>query len=110
MKIYFEDGELNREFKYDFIVDAKYGYTQNDCMLYYIKEEFYDDVSVYTNSLVALSNLYAWNNELKVPEIYLVRNNDFVRVDKLTNRELREGHNIRKMFMSGEFGMQYDKV
>ena len=106
MKIYFEDGELNRsqseEFKYDYLVDAKYGYTQNDSALYGYMHSNYDAV-IYTNSLVALNNKYAWNEELGVPEIYLPKNGEFIRIDRLTGRLLREGHNILKMFMAGEF-------
>lgn len=106
MKIYFEDGELNRSisltFDYDRVVDAKYGFTDNVRALNAI--QFYDnESSVYTNSLVALDNRLAWNKELKVPEIYLFRDGKPVRVDELTNRELREGHNILKMYISGEF-------
>ena len=106
MKIYFEDGELNRPisitFDYDRVVDAKYGFTHNDMMLDGIK--CYDNnASVYTNSLVALDNRLVWNEELGVPEIYLWRGNEFVRIDKLTNRQLKEGHNIMKMYIAGEF-------
>ena len=106
MKIYFEDGKLYRpnsiDFKYSYIVDAGCGYSKNDSLLRFIK--FIDnDASVYTNSLIALDNRLAWNKELKVPEIYLVRDDEFVRIDELTARELREGHNIMKMYISGEF-------
>ena len=106
MKIYFEDGELNRSisttFDYDHVVDAKYGFTHNDKIFDAI-QSYDSESSVYTNSLVALNNRLAWNKELGVPEIYLFRNGKFVRIDELTNRELREGHNILKMYISGEF-------
>lgn len=106
MKIYFEDGQLHRpnsiNFKYHYLVDARYGYTSNAALLNCIKN-LDNDVSVYTNSVVALNNDFAWNDVLKVPEIYLVKEDEFIRIDKLTDRELREGHNIMKMYMSGEF-------
>ena len=106
MKIYFEDGELHRpnniDFKYKYIVDAGSGYSNNDALLRVIK--FTDnDASVYTNSLVALDNGFAWNEELKVPEIYLVRDDKFIRIDELTEKELRKAHNIMKMYMAGVF-------
>lgn len=107
MKIYFEDGQLHRpnsvDFRYHYMVDAGLGFKQNDAFLNFIK--FTDNnASVYTNSLVALDNRLAWNEELNVPEVYLVRDDKFVRIDELTNRQLREGHNIMKMYIAGEFG------
>ena len=108
MKIYFEDGELRHHtqipFKPDLVIQAGLGVNQNIDML----DLFYKhqpDAIVYTNSIFAFSNFYAWNKELKVPEIYIRAGEHmvFVRIDKLTNRELREGHNLGKMYISGEF-------
>ena len=106
MKVYFEDGKLTKpnsiDFKYGYIVDAGNGFTQNDAFLDFIK--FTDDnASVYTNSLVALDNRLAWNEELGVPEIYLWRNDKFVRIDQLTIRDLRRPHYIQMMYIAGEF-------
>lgn len=106
MKIYFEDGELHRpnsiDFKYNYIIDAGRGYSKNNSLLELIKLVD-DNATVYTNSLIALNNKFAWNEELEVPEIYLIRDDKFVRIDELTERLLREGHNIMKMYISGEF-------
>ena len=106
MKIYFEDGELYRpnsiNFTYDYLIDARYGYTSNDTLLRAIRT-YNDNSSVYTNSIIALSNIFAWNKELEVPEIYLVRDGKFVRIDELTNKWLRESHNIMKLYMAGHF-------
>lgn len=108
MKIYFEDGKLDQmiknEINCDFSIDAKNGYSFCEDRLE-ITKHFYPNCTIYTNSLVALCNIYVWNDELKVPELYL-RHKDtmkWMRVDKLTPRELRQGHNLMKMYMSGEF-------
>jgi hypothetical protein len=106
MKVYFEDGKLTKpnsiDFKYSYIVDAGNGFTQNDVMFDFI--QFSDNnASVYTNSLVALDNRLVWNEELEVPELYLWRNDKFVRIDKLTNRQLKRGHNLERMYIAGEF-------
>lgn len=108
MKIYFEDGELRRDdqlpFDADFYVRADRGVTKNIEWLDYISE-CNPNCTVYTNSIFAFNNIYAWNEELKAPEIYIRAGEHmvFTRIDKLTNRELRQGHNLAKMYVSGEF-------
>lgn len=109
MKIYFEDGRLkgaeDLPFKYDHKIDAGQGYSVCD----YALEQLmvccrYQDV-VYTNFVPALSNKYAWNPELKVSEIYIRdKDGDFVLIDTLTEREIRQAHNIMHMYMANEFG------
>lgn len=112
MKIYFEDGEL---LKPDFIeapiihvIDAKYGFLKNQEALDWYNDHYSDGTGyIYTNSLVALSNEYCWNDELKVPELYIrpgAGRKDFVRVDKLTHKALRQAHNLRRMYMANTFG------
>ena len=109
MKIYFEDGELRSSFQLPFSdyykVDASKGFLENQSKLDTIREKDYN-ATIYTNSLIALSNEYAWNKELKVPEIYIRAGEHmvFTRIDKLTTRLLREGHNLMKMYMANEFG------
>ena len=108
MKIYFEDGELRHNtqipFEPDLVVRASSGVSQNIEMLnLFTKHQ--PDATVYTNSIIAFSNIYAWNKELKVPEVYIRAGEhmSFIRIDKLTARELREGHNLAKMYIAGEF-------
>lgn len=108
MKIYFEDGELRHYtqiiFEPDLVIQANLGVSQNIDMLdWYIKHK--PDIIVYTNSILALNNKYAWNKELKLPEIYIRAGKHmvFTRIDKLTNRELKQGHNLAKMYIAGEF-------
>ena len=108
MKIYFEDGMLVTSGYLPFAdhckVDAKYGVRSNLAQLDTL-QECEPNTIVYTNQIIALNNEYAWNEELKVPEIYIRAGEHmiFTRIDKLTTRELREGHNIAKMWISGEF-------
>ena len=108
MKIYFEDGELVTSgylpIDYYVTVNASQGVSRNMAVLDDLMEDE-PDATVYTNSIIALSNEYAWNEELKVPEIYIRAGEHmiFTRIDKLTTRQLREGHNIAKMWISGEF-------
>lgn len=106
MKIYFEDGELIKEnipCDCNNVIDARWGFSYCVDVLERIKRYAYN-YNVYTNSIISLDNRYAWNKELEVPEIY-IRNKDgvFTRIDKLTDRWLREGHNIMKMYIAGEF-------
>ena len=115
MKIYFEDGELRHEYIHELyfvlkvaasaktfeVLDASHGVgAVKNALNVFVKNSV-----VYTNSLIALDNKYAWNKELGVPEVYLRDNNfDWVRIDELTDRELREGHNLMKLYLAGEFG------
>jgi hypothetical protein len=108
MKIYFEDGELMHYSvlpimpKYE--VHADKGVTDNIELLDLILEKDPDAV-VYTNSIFAFNNMYAWNEELKAPEIFIRagESGQWVRIDKLTNRELRRAHNLANMYVAGEF-------
>lgn len=109
MKIYFEDGYLETDLSFlmvevDSIVDVTSGVSFNINTLDNLIRRNSDCV-VYTNSIFAFNNTYAWNKELKVPEIYIRagKNMIFTRIDKLTNRELREGHNLAKLYVNGEF-------
>lgn len=108
MKIYFEDGDLVNSIllpvHIDYKVDASRGVTANIDrldLLNYSKPE----AIIYTNSIFAFNNMYAWNEELKVPEIYIRAGEHmvFTRIDKLTNRELRRAHNLAHMYVAGEF-------
>ena len=112
MKVYFEDDMLlpkeRLTFEFDHRVDARFGYSDNERQLDAILQMHPNDV-IYTNSLIALDNLYAWNEKLKVPEIYIRAGEHmvFTRIDELTNRQLRQGHNIMKMYMANEFRKLY---
>lgn len=108
MKIYFEDGKLlnsiRLNFKYDFVIDAKNGYSFCKNALTMLTHS-YPECIVYTNSIIALDNLYAWNDELGVPEIFMRAGEHqvFHRIDELTQKELHKAHNIMKMYMGNAF-------
>ena len=117
MRIYFEDDVLLEEIlirdelsddlvdRKLYIVDAGKGPARCMHLADVIKKQENEKASVYTNSLELFSNVYAWNEQLKAPEIYVrhAQNKKFIRLDKLTPRELREAHNLQKLYLSGEF-------
>lgn len=108
MKIYFEDGTLRNPNQLptfvDFTIDATDGVSANFNMLNILQQRE-ENLTIYTNSIFAFNNQYVWNKELKVPEIYIRAGEHmmFTRIDELTERELREGHNLAKMYVAGEF-------
>ena len=108
MIIYFEDGSLNwpsKTLKHcDYVIDAGNGYSMNDCHLELI-QKLNPKAIIYTNSIVAFSNIYAWDEEAQVPQIY-IRNKEgiFTRIDEMTNRELKQGHNLWRLYEANEFG------
>ncbi len=108
MKIYFEDGELRKmnqlSFKPDTVINAASGVTACENLFKDLRER-HDESVVYTNSIIGFSNRYAWNDDLKVPEIYIRTGEHmtFTRIDKLTEREIRQAHNLGHMYMNGVF-------
>lgn len=117
MKILFYDGNLDQfsdrflhssGIKYEFPLTAANGYSSNVKALNDIVEDLGYNTTILTNSLVALDHRYGWNNEEGHTDIYFYveSKHDFVRCDKLTEREIHEGHNIMKMFMNNEFDIE----
>lgn len=108
MKVYFEDGQLLPQsmlpFKYNYKIDAANGYSCCDVMLRRISENDPKGV-IYTNMVTALSNFYAWDEELKAPEIYMRDDSSkFVRIDKLAQGKIRRAQNVMAMYRAGVFG------
>lgn len=103
MKIYFEDGRLDNPPFCDYHVDAAEGVMANIYWLDAIKEKIPDSV-IYTNSIFAFDNTYAWDNELNRPEIYIRDSSgEFKNITEFTARLLKEGHNLAKLYIAGEF-------
>ena len=113
MKIYFYDGQLkNASFPYDLylvnermisIIDARFGPKDNIKRLEELQKR--KEQYILTNSLVALSHAYGWNWVENHTDIYLwvEKQHKYVRLDELTDREIRCAHNIEKMYLAGVF-------
>ena len=109
MIVYFEDGPLTFENLAEdteliWWVRAEWGYSNCHKELKYISENLPFNTKVYTNSLDAFSNFWCWNNEKKMPMIYIRdKNGEWKLISELTNRQLCEGHNLEKLYVNGEF-------
>lgn len=107
MRVYFEDSKLLPVSLADIgmyhIVDATYGPTACEKDLVWYSRHCPQD-AIYTNYLEAMSSDYSWDKENDRCECY-IRNSDgyWINIQKMTDRELRFGHNIPKLYMAGEF-------
>ena len=106
MKIYFEDGRLldgiaPTEAIY---ISSAEGSNHSFNFAKYLQTIYTDNVSIYTNDIIVLLNAseLGWNGDTF--DIYLRNNNNEWKLLKdLTNRELRQGHNIYRLWFAGEF-------
>lgn len=101
MKVYFEDSclrtpKLEEDFYY--IVDAANGVSSNIAFLDELLERQKDCV-VYTNSLIVFSSRYAWNAEIYIRS----KDGEFMNITHMTSRYLREGINLARLYIAGEF-------
>lgn len=109
MKIYFEDGKISVRTEPKGVIVyalAENGPTRCYERLKYTKEFYNDEAPVYTNSIIALLHAaeFAWNKETKCFDIYLrCKGGEWKNIHELTTRELRQGHNIWKLWWAGEF-------
>lgn len=89
-------------------LDGAWGYTDTIKTLNLYKENLGEDAIILTNSIIALDHKYGWNKKEKHTDIYFYvkSKRDFVRCDKLTEKEIRKRHNIMKMFMNGVFDLE----
>ena len=57
-----------------------------------------------TNMVSFLDNAIAWNKAEKRSLIWIYENGGWVNIHELTNKELRQGHNIEKIYRNGGLG------
>ena len=108
MKVYFVDGHIDKHIiegvpDKTIVLSALHGVTTCKKELKYYKNH---DYSVITNSPLALDNKYVWNKWLEVPELYLFVDGEWTRINKLTNRKLKQKHNLFKLYIVGEFNKE----
>lgn len=108
MKIYFVDGYIDRRIVASvpdecMVVSGLHGISTCKKDLEHYKEF---DYNVVANTPLALHNKYVWNEELGVPELYLLSDGEWKRIDELTNRKLTQAHNLFKLYLVGEFNRE----
>ena len=112
MKILFYDGDIRwlcrpATIKHYNIIDAAHGPSNNIEQLKWLCLNYCDCILL-TNFLAALDHRYGWNEKENHTDIYFYveSKHDFVRCDELTEKEIRKGHDIMKMFMNGAFDLE----
>lgn len=109
MIVYFENGPIEHNDLFFseramLKVDAGEGYSNCRKKLRYIKDNYPFDTEVYTNSLDAFSNFWCWDDKKKMPMIYLRDEyGQWKLIWEMTDRELRMGHNLEKLYVAGAF-------
>ena len=113
MKVYFYDGSIYffkmiHPHRFAHEIDASDGVSNNLKQLESLRDN--QATEVFTNSILALSNSYGWDEEENHTDIYLWVDElkDFIRIDYLTNKEIRYAHNIEKMYLNHIFEYEPD--
>lgn len=96
----FQLGKLKPSFIYLDEFDAYYHYEMSDKLILYFKKYFPN-----TQIIMTTHNTNLMNNRNMRPDclFLLAQNGTLSALCDATNRELREGHNLEKMYISGEF-------
>ncbi len=109
MVVFFEDGSVNNPLFIDgkeiLTVDAGMGFSNCRKRLRYIKDNYPFDTEVYTNSLDAFSNFWSWDEEKKMPMIYIRdKEGKWINIcDTCYGKEIRYAHNLEKLYIGGGF-------
>lgn len=109
MKIYYIDDQIDINTAVSFnlsgarIVDGKNGYS--NCM------ETYDIIrsnggDVITNCHWLMNALDLWNEKTNQPNIFIYIGGKFIPIQDLTDKEIRQAHNIAKMYANGAFDLE----
>ena len=102
--VYFKIKEIVGNYEVDIEeVDAGDGVSSNIEKLEEIRKTNKNAV-ILTNSIFAFSTQYGWDFEENHVDVYLWKDNQFVRIDELTEKELRVAHRLDKMYVAGVFG------
>ena len=80
--------------------DAFYHYEMAEKMVKYLKEEYYD-----TQVILTSHNTNLMTNRLMRPDCVMIlsKNGRLTSLPHATTREIREAHNLEKMYIGGEF-------
>ena len=114
MKIYFIDDAINDKdmdnanhsgISFSAILRECAGYSDTMRALNELNTHLDTDSKLLTNCIIALKNKYCWNEDLQVPELYIWQSDkkEFIRVDKLTDKQLRRAHDLEKLYRNGVF-------
>lgn len=99
---FFEDSKVNNPPKFLFFdeFDAFYHYELSEKLIRHLKKIFPD-----TQIILTTHDTNIMSNELFRPDcLFILSQKGFITpLNKATKRELREGHNLEKMYISGEF-------
>ena len=92
----------------DEVFYASAGYQSNMNRLNDLLEKHKDDeFTILTNCLYLMDNEYCWNEKENKCELYFIICEEYgffrINVQDCTNRQIRQGHNIEKMYRAGEF-------
>lgn len=86
-------------------ITASHGYSQNVHQAQVVKRKK-KEMIVVTNQIGILSHEYGWRNDLSEHErIYILENGSFISINDLTSKEIRECHNIMRMYMNECFNL-----
>jgi hypothetical protein len=114
--MFFYDGKLTdiaeSEMESEDLIDAGDGYTSNMKRLGEILRDG-DPHMVITNQIELLNNTWLWDTKTHTSKLCLKdeRDGHWKPIGRFTKRDLKNGNNLAKMYMNGEFAKKsYPKV
>lgn len=107
--VYFEDGPLVENARWRLYqqinINATNGVSYNleaaDIALENSKDKI---IVAYTNQILLLDSKYTYDMNTKMFHCFLrAKDGSWMNIEYLTDRKLRPGHNIPKLYLAGEF-------